>query len=80
MFTYFIENELLSQKQSGFKPGDSCVNQLLAITHQIFSSFDDNYEVRGVFLEISKEWHFFIKCDTRELFTNLNAMRSQEIY
>ena len=61
MFTYFIENNLISENQSGFKPGDSCINQLLAITHEIFSSFHDNYEVRGVFLDISKAfdqvWH-----------------------
>ena len=61
IFTYFIENNLISENQSGFKPGDSCVNQLLAITHEMFSSFNDNYEVRGVFLDISKAfakvWH-----------------------
>ena len=61
MFTYFIEKSLISENESGFKPGDSCVNQLLAITHEIFSSFDDNYAVRGVFLDISKAfdkvWH-----------------------
>ena len=61
IFTYFIENNLISENQSGFKPGDSCINQLLAITHEIFSSFDDNFEVRGVFLDISKAfdkvWH-----------------------
>ena len=61
MFTYFIENNLISENQSGYKPDDSCINQLLAITHEIFSSFDDNYEVRGVFLDISKAldkvWH-----------------------
>ena len=61
MFIYFIENNLISENQSGLKPGDSCINQLLAITHEIFSSFDDNYEVRGVFLDISKAfdkvWH-----------------------
>ena len=33
MFTFFIENELISSNQSGFKPGDSCVNQLVSITH-----------------------------------------------
>ena len=54
MFTYFIENHLMSNKQTWFKPVDSCVNQLLAITHVIFSSFDDNYEVRGAFLDIQK--------------------------
>ena len=56
MFTYFIENNLISENQSGFKPGDSCVNQLLAITHEIFPSVDDNCEVRGVFHDISKSF------------------------
>ena len=26
MFEFFIENNLISQHQSGFKPGDSCIN------------------------------------------------------
>ena len=61
MFTYFTENNSISENQSGLKPGDSCINQLFAITHEIFSSFDNNYEVWGVFLDISKAfdkvWH-----------------------
>ena len=32
MFGFFIKNDLISQHQSGFKPGDSCINQLLSIT------------------------------------------------
>ena len=56
-----IENELISLNQSGFKPGDSCVNQLVPTTHEINKSFDKGYEVRGVFLDISKPfdkvWH-----------------------
>ena len=76
MFTYFIENNLISNNQSGFKPGDSCVNQLLAITHKIFSSFDDNYEVRGFSLTFQ---NLLIKCGMRELFINLNTTGSQEI-
>ena len=28
MFKFFIDNELILSNQSGFKPGDSCVNQL----------------------------------------------------
>ena len=51
MFKFFLENELISPNQSGFKPGDSCINQLLAITHEIYKSFNDGFEV-GVFLEI----------------------------
>ena len=26
LFEYFIENDLISQNQSGFKSGDSCIN------------------------------------------------------
>ena len=61
MFTFFTEKNLISPNQSGFRPGDSCVNQLLAITHEIYKSFDEGLEVRGVFLDISKAfdkvWH-----------------------
>ena len=54
---------MLSKHQSGFRPGDSCIYQLLAITHDIFLSFDSSssLETRGVFLDISKAfdrvWH-----------------------
>ena len=46
----------LNPNQSGFRPSDSCVNQLLAITHEIFEAFDCNPppEVKSVFLDISK--------------------------
>ena len=50
MFSFFIENGLISQNQSGFKPEDSCINQLLSITHESYKSFDEGWEVRGVFL------------------------------
>ena len=61
MFEFFIENKLISSSQSGFKPGDSCINQLLSITHEIYSSFDEGLEVRSIFLDIAKAfdkvWH-----------------------
>ena len=61
MFSFCIENDLISQNRSGFKPGDSCINQLLSIMHEIYKSFDDGWEVRGVYLDISKAfdkvWH-----------------------
>ena len=44
----------MSQIQSGFKKGDSCINQLLSITYDIYQSLDQGYEVRRVFLNISK--------------------------
>ena len=61
MFEFFIENKLISSSQSGFKPGDSCINQLLSITHEIYSSFDEGLGVRSIFLDIAKAfdkvWH-----------------------
>ena len=48
MFIYFSANKLISKNQSGFQPGDSCINQLLSITHKIFTSFDNGLEVRSV--------------------------------
>ena len=61
MFGFFLDKDLISANQSGFKPGDSCINQLLSITHNIYKSFDYSYEIRGVFLDILKAfdniWH-----------------------
>ena len=54
MFGFFLNKGLISANQSSFKPGDSCINQFLSITHNIYKSFDDGYEVRGVFLDVSK--------------------------
>ena len=63
LYRYFHNNKLLSDNQSGFRPGDSCVSQLIAITHEIYKAFDGNacLETRGVFLDMSKAfdkvWH-----------------------
>ena len=61
IFNYLSTNNLLSPHQSGFRPNDSCSNQLLYITHEIISSLDKNREVRGIFLDMSKAfdkvWH-----------------------
>ena len=54
MFGFFIENDLISQYKSGFKAAKFCINQLLSITHKIYQSFDDGFDVRSVFLDISK--------------------------
>ena len=63
IYNFLMEEELLNPHQSVFGPSDSFVNQLLAITHEIFEAFDYNppLEVRSVFLVISKAfdrvWH-----------------------
>ena len=59
-YNYLIDNDLTSQNQSGFKPGDSCINQLISITHDILNLLDEGLVI-GVFLDISKAfdkvWH-----------------------
>ena len=42
LYDYFFNNKLLTPYQSGFIKGDSCVNQLLAITHEIHKNLDAN--------------------------------------
>ena len=42
VFSYFIQNKLFTEYQSDFIPGDSCVAQLLSITHEIYKTFDCN--------------------------------------
>ena len=55
-FQHLMANELLNPNKSGFMPEDSCIHQLISITHEICASFDANpsLKVRGVFLDISK--------------------------
>ena len=61
MYPYLTDNNLISSQDSGFKGGDSCIVQLFSITHEIYKSFDEGFEVRGVFLDIFKTvdrvWH-----------------------
>ena len=54
MFGFCLDKGLVSANQPGFKSGDSCINQLLSITQNIYKPLDDGYEVRDAFLDISK--------------------------
>ena len=71
VYSYLNTNNLLSKNQSGFRPGDSTIFQLLLITSTIYESFEKFDETRAVFLDISKAfdkvWHegiiFKLKCN-----------------
>ena len=52
VFEFFTENELIPHNQSGFKPGDSCINQLLCVTHDIYQSLDDGLETKSILLDM----------------------------
>ena len=59
LFKHLEDNNLVTSNQPGFQPGDSCVHQLLSITHKIYKGFDANpsLDVRGIFLDLSKNFH-----------------------
>ena len=63
LYNYLNVNGLITKNQSGFRPGDSTINQLLFLVNEIHEAFDDpkSCEVRAVFLDISKAfdkvWH-----------------------
>ena len=61
MYKFLLENNLLTPNQSGFRPGDSTINQLLSITTEIYNAFENRQETRAAFLDISKAfdkvWH-----------------------
>ncbi len=54
LYAYCTEHSLLTWRNSGFKPLDSTVNQLLFLTHKIHEALDQGKEVCMVFLDISK--------------------------
>ena len=64
MYNFQLEENLLNPNQPGFRSSHSCVNQLLAITHDIFKAFDCNLslEVMSVFLDISKAFVSLFRC------------------
>ena len=56
IYSFFETKGLFSPCRSGFRKGDSCISQLLSITHGIFKGFGANppLDTRGIFLDISK--------------------------
>ena len=61
LYEYIYKNKFISDKQSGYKRGDSTVKQLISITNEIHKAFDEGKEIRAVFLDISRAfdrvWH-----------------------
>ena len=57
MFPFFIKNGLISPNPSCLKPGDFNFNQILSTTRKICKSFNDGFNARSVFLDISKTFN-----------------------
>ena len=68
IYNFFSNGRLLTPKQFGLRT--FCINQLFAITHEIFESFDCNpsLEVRSDFLDICKAFNKVLeKCSIYKL-------------
>ena len=63
LYSNLVSNNLITNNQSGFRPQDSTVNQVIHLINDIHKSFDNrkSLETRAVFLDISKAfdkvWH-----------------------
>ena len=63
LYSYFTSNGLITKNQSGFRSGDSAINQLIELVNEIHKSFDqrNSHELRSIFFDISKAfdkvWH-----------------------
>ena len=63
LFGYFIDNDFISQNQSGFKRRDSCKNQLISINHEYINLLTTDLQSKEFFLTyptskaFDKVWH-----------------------
>lgn len=61
LYNYLCLNNLLNSKNSGFRHGDSTINQLVSISDKLYRALDNRQEARMVFLDASKAfdkvWH-----------------------
>jgi hypothetical protein len=61
LYNFLLEIGFLNPLQSGFRPGDPTISQLMYIVHTIYHTLEQGKEVRMVFLNISKAfdkvWH-----------------------
>jgi hypothetical protein len=60
-YNFFIQNNCITQEQSGFLPNVSTISQLCELTHEITKNMAANKDTIMVFLDISKAfdkvWH-----------------------
>ena len=86
LYSYLTTNGLITNNQSGFRPGDSTTNQLLFLTNEIHECFEqkNSIELRAVFLDISKAfdkvWHEGLLFKLQQNGINGNLIRFFESY
>ena len=54
LYTFLISNNLLTDKNFGFRSGDGTLYQLLAMSHELHEALDNGHDMRIVFMDMSK--------------------------
>lgn len=79
LYNYLQEYEILTKYQSGFRPHDSTVNQLLEIYHIIIENLDKGKEIKFIFCDVSKAfdkvWHAGLLYKLKKYGVNGNILR-----
>ena len=61
IYNFFTDNNLITEAQSGFRSGDSTINQLLSIYNSMCANFDLGLTTQSIYFDISKAfdrvWH-----------------------
>ena len=70
IYNFLNKEQLISNYQSGFRPGDGTTYQLIDLMNDIYESFDDGRQIQAVFLDTSKA---FDRVWIRGLLSKLNA-------
>ena len=78
---FLDKNNFSNNSQSGFRPSEPCIYQLIAITQNIFSALDANLwlEICGVFFDLSKAfdrvWHDGLFDKLKSIGVNSNLLK-----
>ena len=84
MYSFSMEIGFLSKLQSGFRPGDSAINQLIFFVHKIYEALESGREVGAVYVDISKAfdkvWHADLLCKSEALGVQLPLLQWFESY
>ena len=54
LYIYLTDNNILTPLNSGFKKGDSTINQLTYLVYNIYMGLEDRNDIKIIFLDYTK--------------------------